>query len=676
MTARYRVYARDVSRRNLGEIPDFERLTAQLRFNDVGGWTLSATAASRTAALMSETGGIIITRDNLDGSGPGVVFSGLVTRYELDANRLEVGGVSDEQVLNDRPGSPDPTTEGPPYVTEADLRDGTCSTIMLEYVKYNAVPGFAAGSRAIAGLEVGVDHGLGEHRFGQPRWVSLLSLEQELASLDGLRFQVLQSDRSTATITFTVTQPLDRSGIVVISEGRGTLGAWKRVVNRPSATAVVTLGQGQGVNRIAVRTTDGAASSRWGHEIEIPDDRRDISDPEALAQASAAALIDSSEDVLVAYTPRDVPSLRWGIDYDLGDLVTVVLPTGEILQEIVRGVDLTLTTPDSQSAAAEVQAIISTPGDAADDPASRQQRRLTRRVSRLATSVDNLNSVVLGLWNVGNMRMTATSVAAAGWLLCDGSAVSRTTYHALYGVIGTTYGAGDGSTTFNVPDLRGRFPIGKSGSTSLGDTGGSDTFDLSHDHDAGTLLGPSHGHDAGTLLGPSHTHAAGTLTVPNHSHAAGTLTVPNHSHAAGTLAGPSHDHSGSSLSITGGTGVAQAGNFYDEDDTGNGYGTRDALHTHDSGTLDVAGNTASGGSGSVTGSTASDGTTTVTGATASDGTTTATGSTASGGNGSVTGTTAAAGTGPVTGATAEGLSVPVTILPPFLVINFEIYAGV
>jgi microcystin-dependent protein len=50
--------------------------------------------------------------------------------------------------------------------------------------------------------------------------------------------------------------------------------------------------------------------------------------------------------------------------------------------------------------------------------------------------------------------------APSGWLLCDGAAVSRTTYDDLFTAIGTAYGVGDGSTTFNVPDLRGRYPLG------------------------------------------------------------------------------------------------------------------------------------------------------------------------------------------------------------------------
>lgn len=54
----------------------------------------------------------------------------------------------------------------------------------------------------------------------------------------------------------------------------------------------------------------------------------------------------------------------------------------------------------------------------------------------------------------------AGATAPTGWLLCQGQAVSRTTYAALFAVIGATYGAGDGTTTFNVPDMRGEFPRG------------------------------------------------------------------------------------------------------------------------------------------------------------------------------------------------------------------------
>lgn len=59
----------------------------------------------------------------------------------------------------------------------------------------------------------------------------------------------------------------------------------------------------------------------------------------------------------------------------------------------------------------------------------------------------------------------AGTSAPTGWLLCDGTAVSRTTYAALFAVISTVYGVGDGSTTFNLPDGRGRVNVQKNAAT-------------------------------------------------------------------------------------------------------------------------------------------------------------------------------------------------------------------
>ena len=67
------------------------------------------------------------------------------------------------------------------------------------------------------------------------------------------------------------------------------------------------------------------------------------------------------------------------------------------------------------------------------------------------------------------------SSVPSGFLECNGAAVSRSTYSALFAIIGTTYGAGDGATTFNVPDLQDNVPIGKSGTKALASTGGANT---------------------------------------------------------------------------------------------------------------------------------------------------------------------------------------------------------
>lgn len=71
----------------------------------------------------------------------------------------------------------------------------------------------------------------------------------------------------------------------------------------------------------------------------------------------------------------------------------------------------------------------------------------------------------------GTMQMFAGNTIPAGWLLCDGSAVSRTNYAKLFSAIGTTWGAGDGSTTFNLPNSIGRFAEGAATSGSYKSAG-------------------------------------------------------------------------------------------------------------------------------------------------------------------------------------------------------------
>lgn len=98
----------------------------------------------------------------------------------------------------------------------------------------------------------------------------------------------------------------------------------------------------------------------------------------------------------------------------------------------------------------------------------------------------------------GTVSAFAGSTAPTGYVLCDGSAVNRTTQAALFAVIGTTYGVGDGSTTFNLPDLRGRVVAGMggsllSGTDALADTGGASTHTLTENEM------PSHSHGIGGI---------------------------------------------------------------------------------------------------------------------------------------------------------------------------------
>ena len=95
---------------------------------------------------------------------------------------------------------------------------------------------------------------------------------------------------------------------------------------------------------------------------------------------------------------------------------------------------------------------------------------------------------VSDLYQPGDLKLSVVSTLTSGWLECNGAAVSRVPYAGLFAAIGTTFGIGDGSSTFNLPDFRDRFPIGQSNTKAIGSTGGADSVTLtitelpSHNH--------------------------------------------------------------------------------------------------------------------------------------------------------------------------------------------------
>ena len=102
---------------------------------------------------------------------------------------------------------------------------------------------------------------------------------------------------------------------------------------------------------------------------------------------------------------------------------------------------------------------------------------------------------------IGSILMFAGETAPDGWLLCNGQAVSRTDYADLFAVIGVAYGSGDTSTTFNLPDLGGRVPVGVNDTYLVGGHGGSETHYITTDEM------PSHNHTASTASAGNHNHA-------------------------------------------------------------------------------------------------------------------------------------------------------------------------
>ncbi|MCP4544343.1 MAG: hypothetical protein GY832_45105 [Chloroflexi bacterium] len=128
----------------------------------------------------------------------------------------------------------------------------------------------------------------------------------------------------------------------------------------------------------------------------------------------------------------------------------------------------------------------------------------TAKIKDGAVTIDKLAAGAGSI--VGEIRMWCTGTPPTGWLDCNASAVSRATYSGLFAVIGTTFGVGDGSTTFNLPDFRGRTPVG----VGTGDASDATAFALADKDGAET-------HTLTIAEMPAHTHSARGATVHNGS---------------------------------------------------------------------------------------------------------------------------------------------------------------
>ena len=133
------------------------------------------------------------------------------------------------------------------------------------------------------------------------------------------------------------------------------------------------------------------------------------------------------------------------------------------------------------------------------------------------------------------------SSVPSGFLECNGAAVSRSTYSALFAIVGTTYGAGDGASTFNVPDLQDNVPVGKSNNKALASTGGANTVAAT-----GNVGGSTANATLSTAQLASHSHPV-PRNGPTSDPAGGSLNRARF----GTNANPGNFSSGSTGSGTG-----------------------------------------------------------------------------------------------------------------------------
>ena len=158
-----------------------------------------------------------------------------------------------------------------------------------------------------------------------------------------------------------------------------------------------------------------------------------------------------------------------------------------------------------------------------------------------ATKYDFSGANLTGIEGIPTATIVPWSSASVptGFLECNGQAVSRSTYSALFAIVGTTYGAGDGSSTFAVPDLQDNVAVGKSNNKALASTGGANNVSITS---TGNIGGTTANATLSTAQLASHSHPGGGNRGPNAQAVGPVAGNFSPSNTGSTGSGSGHQH--------------------------------------------------------------------------------------------------------------------------------------
>jgi Siphovirus ReqiPepy6 Gp37-like protein len=323
------VEVRDTSLARIGQFvaTDLVGFTMVSRFNAVGSWSMKLPANHRLGELLRQPGyGIIVTGPN------GVILSGPTTSatneqtYEDPDGMWTISGVDDSVYLIERLAYPTPATDDVTAQTSAyDTRSGLAESVIKGFVNANIGPS-APASRRVSGLTIQTDGGRGTTVSASARFDVLQDLLYPLAQTGGIGYDIRQVGTG---LQFEVFQPTDRSSLIRMDIANGKLTKTDYGYYSPKVTRTIVAGQGEAEARTFIEASNAAsltAEGLWKRRIELYRDDRGSDTTDKLAQTGAETLIDNGKTIVnVAVTPSDDTNMRYGIDWGLGDKVTVVV---------------------------------------------------------------------------------------------------------------------------------------------------------------------------------------------------------------------------------------------------------------------------------------------------------------------------------------------------------------
>lgn len=326
------VWAVDPGRVRRGQLVPLD-CTAVLRDADVGTFSLTVPAGDALSRRVVN-GWRVIIQD----SGQ-TVLSGPVTEISesVTEDSRTLTGVSDLQHVADRILYADPSKVWTAQTAEGKLKRTAVASRLIDYLVQNNLGNGAVAARRVPGFTLPVPYGgdLGTTVTINERDKPLLEECRKLARAGGVTFDAKQEENGLIAFRFRV--PANRSRAVRFTPQNGGLAEGTYSLVPPTVTAVLSAGQGEGTY---LNRREHTRATTWGRRIEEFSDQSSTDDDPEIKQAADETLDEGREGATANFKAQEVPGLRYGTNYFLGDTVTVEFDSATV-SEPVRQVELT-----------------------------------------------------------------------------------------------------------------------------------------------------------------------------------------------------------------------------------------------------------------------------------------------------------------------------------------------
>jgi hypothetical protein len=320
---------RDRSLNRIGLIlpQDLVGATMVVRFNNTGTWALKLPYNHPMGELLRLPGnGLIVTGPNGETLISGPTLTAKLDQTMEDTEGIwQIEGASDDIILSERLAYPTPSTaDVTAQTTPQDVRTGPAETVIKAYLDANLGPS-APAARQLAGLVIEADSGRGSTVTGIARFNTLQELFYDLAQVGGIGYRLAQPNGG---IDFMAYEPLDRSATIRMDIQNRQLSSSSYSYGTAKVTRAIVAGRGEQENRLFIERTSTEslnAEIDWARRIEVFHDARQAESTDELNTAGDELLVDKGKTIVeMAVTPTDDTKMVYGVDWFLGDTVTIV----------------------------------------------------------------------------------------------------------------------------------------------------------------------------------------------------------------------------------------------------------------------------------------------------------------------------------------------------------------